>query len=238
MNWWTSNWASRWRTEWRADRRPAAAGLGVGLLLAILAGPGGGDALAQAPDPGERAVLLVASRGLPDARFRESVVLVIRHGRQRTPLGVILNKPLERSLASVLPDVAPAARQRLHYGGPVDGNVLLYLARGERPTRGAIAIADRIHLGLDREHLTTLLGEGAGPDRLRVFAGYAVWAPGQLDREIAQGDWHLLRADEKSIFPVDPGRLWPDLIRRATLIQARGGAHPVFARAGLPGAGD
>jgi putative transcriptional regulator len=43
-------------------------------------------------------------------------------------------------------------------------------------------------------------------DGLRIIAGHAGWAPGQLEAEIGRGDWTLERADSGAIFNGKPGR--------------------------------
>lgn len=235
MNWWTSNWASRWCADAtrRLSRAASVAGrIGAwGLAIAVgLATPGA----AQERELGDKVVLLVAARKMPDPRFSETVVLVTRHGHHRTPIGVILNRPVDAQLDSLLPDLPQAGRHRLHYGGPVDGQVLVFLARGESPPRGGIDVAERVYLSLSRSHLATLLGQGTGPDKLRVFAGFAAWGPNQLEREIARGEWHLMPVDEKALFPGEIDKLWPDLIRRAGLILVRREAAPPTP-AGPPG---
>jgi len=47
-----------------------------------------------------------------------------------------------------------------------------------------------------------------------VYAGYAGWAPGQLDQEVSRGGWHILQADQESVFDKTPEEVWPELIRR------------------------
>src|SRR5690606_36183721 len=41
-----------------------------------------------------------------------------------------------------------------------------------------------------------------------VFCGCAGWAPGQLEGELARGDWYLHPADAGSLFHTDPYELW------------------------------
>ena len=49
---------------------------------------------------------------------------------------------------------------------------------------------------------------------MRLFAGYAEWAPGQLDDEIERGDWYVTPALPTDV--IVPGRtdLWGDVMRR------------------------
>jgi putative transcriptional regulator len=57
----------------------------------------------------------------------------------------------------------------------------------------------------------------AEPTRgLRVYAGYAGWARGQLQNEIARGGWHVVPADADTVFELDAARIWPELIERAS----------------------
>ena len=51
----------------------------------------------------------------------------------------------------------------------------------------------------------------------RLFAGYAGWAPSQLDFERIRGDWYVLKADAEMVFSANPSQIWPELIRRATV---------------------
>ena len=46
------------------------------------------------------------------------------------------------------------------------------------------------------------------------FAGYAGRSPGQLESEIARGDWHTVKADEETLFGDEPESLWRKLIER------------------------
>ena len=52
---------------------------------------------------------------------------------------------------------------------------------------------------------------------MHVYAGYAGWAPGQLDREVARGDWHVLPADADTVFSDRPAKVWQDLIDKGAV---------------------
>ena len=58
-------------------------------------------------------------------------------------------------------------------------------------------------------HLDTPIEIVAGAYRdLRIFAGYAGWAAGQLQAEIAEGMWHVVDADYADVFGDEPLDLW------------------------------
>ena len=64
-------------------------------------------------------------------------------------------------------------------------------------------------------HLDTPIEIVSGAYRdLRIFAGYAGWASGQLQEEIAEGMWHLAPADYSDVFGGQPLELWRTVLRR------------------------
>jgi putative transcriptional regulator len=59
------------------------------------------------------------------------------------------------------------------------------------------------------------VAKGAGKTvRLRAYAGYAGWGTGQLDNEIARGDWLIAPADAASIFDTKSADVWSKLVDR------------------------
>ena len=48
--------------------------------------------------------------------------------------------------------------------------------------------------------------------RIRVFAGYAGWAPGQLDGELEQDAWVVTPAEPGD--PFSAGDIWSETLRR------------------------
>ena len=49
---------------------------------------------------------------------------------------------------------------------------------------------------------------------VRVFAGYAGWEDGQLEREIESGSWFVFDALPGDPFVARPDDLWPMVLRR------------------------
>ncbi len=183
---------------------------------------------AAEPAPG-RAVLLIANEEMVDPRFRESVVLVTRHGGSRATVGVIVNKAFDLSLDKVFPDFRQATQHRLHYGGPVSQGQIVFLARAAIPPKDALVLADQLYISSDGNSLRRLIETSTPPNRLRVFDGFASWAPGQLEEEIDRGDWYLLPVDADAVFGEPLADLWQKLLRRATQRMVR--AHPPAALA-------
>jgi putative transcriptional regulator len=47
-----------------------------------------------------------------------------------------------------------------------------------------------------------------------VFAGYAGWGAGQLEREIEEGSWIVESARAEDVFTEQPEDLWSAVVRR------------------------
>ncbi len=183
-------------------------------------------ALLPGPRPG---FFLVASQQLLDPNFARSVVLVTETS-EHGAAGLVINRPTELRLAALFPEVADLAARpdTLFLGGPVAREALQILVRAAQAPEGAHAVFADVFVSGSRALLEELASEQAAAERFHVYAGYAGWAPGQLEAEIARGAWHLLRAESAAIFERDPSSVWPELLRRSTAqLAARPGSAGV-----------
>jgi putative transcriptional regulator len=164
--------------------------------------------------------LLVATPDLRDPNFARTVVLMLEHGDEGA-LGVVLNRPVDVRVADVLADWAPLASAPgcLFVGGPVAPSAVIGLGRGEGPAFEALfGGIGTLDLDLDPAQVPEL-------DALRIFVGYAGWAPGQLELELAAGGWLALDRADEDPFTADPSQLWQHVLRR------QGGRTAMFAAA-------
>ena len=158
---------------------------------------------------------LVAGEHLRDPNFARTVVLLLNHG-DRGARGVIINRKSDVKLAAVFPRIS-GLHQRpdtVYVGGPVARNQLLMVLRSDRPRRAAEHVVDDIYLSSSQQVLVDALNRAAA---VHVYAGYAGWAPGQLDREVARGDWHVLPADADTVFSDRPAKVWQELIEKGAV---------------------
>jgi putative transcriptional regulator len=167
---------------------------------------------------------------MPDPFFRDAVVLVTN--ASEAPLGVIINKPMDVKLSKAIPDF-PRLRssdERLFFGGPVEVTDLVFVFRAAKPPdEDTMQVMPNIFISDDRDLLDTLLARDKPVEGLRLFAGHAGWAPGQLEKEIARGDWDLAPVDVATIFSRKPEALWKDLHQRASGTKVRyDGERPVY----------
>jgi putative transcriptional regulator len=156
------------------------------------------------------AILLVAREGLPDSNFADSVVLVMNN-LGPAPVGIIINRPTPIPVARLFPDLKRLAkvRDKVYFGGPVDFGSVWFVFRAATPPEHAVQACDGVYLSADQQLLLKLLGRGNPLNGLRIFVGHAGWGPGQLEAEIARGDWTLKRAEGQAIFSDKSEHPWP-----------------------------
>ncbi|HET7365597.1 MAG TPA: YqgE/AlgH family protein [Burkholderiales bacterium] len=161
-------------------------------------------------------IVLVAKPGLPDPNFSETVVLVT-HTDEGNPVGVILNRPTTLKLAEAAPRVRGAKNFTgpLYSGGPVMREVLIALFRSATPpAEAAFQVLPGVYLTMHPATIEALIAEQRAP--LRLFAGFAGWAPRQLESEIDSGSWYVLRATEALAFRGDTAGMWAELVAQAS----------------------
>ena len=188
--------------------------LGVALVLVALCASG----VRADEDAVANAVLLVAKPELGDPNFRQTVVLITQPVPGGGPLGVILNRPTQVRLSEAWPasGAVPEQFDHIYAGGPVARNQIIFLVRSEERIANGLRVLDNVYLSGDPELLKNIVTAATKVKSLRAYAGYAGWAPRQLQAEITAGGWYLLPADADTIFAGDAATLWPKLIRQIT----------------------
>lgn len=160
-------------------------------------------------------MLLVASRSLEDPNFSEVVVLLIATGPNGA-MGVIINRPSDVKLTSVLPSIKSLRERRemVYLGGPVLTHNVLLLIRSGKPLDNAIAVFDDVYASSSLTVLKREVERRSSKELFRAYAGHAGWGPGQLEAEVARGDWYVTPADTNTVLTAKPRDLWGKLIQR------------------------
>lgn len=158
--------------------------------------------------------LLVAAPALRESTFERAVVLMLSHDDDGA-LGVVVNNPTDVPVADVLPGWSPVVSEPdvVFQGGPVSLDSALGLVSidgrdeplGIRRVRGRLGVVD-----LDTPTEIVLPAVTA----MRVFAGYAGWAPEQLEAEIDEGSWYVVDAEPFDAFRLHTTDLWQAVLRR------------------------
>ena len=173
--------------------------------------------------------LLVATPLLTEPSFHRAVVLLLQHGAGDGALGVVVNRPSGTGVGEVLPgwDVLAARPEVVFDGGPVQPSAAICLGRVEvgvdHPAcavlSGAPTLAT-VDLEVDPEAVRPAVRQ------VRVFAGYAGWAPGQLEGEVEQGAWWVLDGLPGDGFSDAPAQLWRQVLTRQGMPLALAASYP------------
>lgn len=160
--------------------------------------------------------LLAAAPALRDENFMHTVVLMCAHGDDGAH-GLVINRPSPITVDKLAPAHALLARQRnvVHAGGPVGLDTLQFVHRVPARIGGGIELSSGIHLGGDIDQLAQYLdehGEDAAGD-VRLILGYAGWAAGQLDLELAGGSWIPVSLRPEWVFAPDAQGIWRQVVR-------------------------
>jgi putative transcriptional regulator len=158
--------------------------------------------------------LLVAAPILEDPNFARTVVLVLDHDDDGA-IGVVLNRPSDMTVDGALAPWAShiAAPRVVFGGGPVEPTAIVAVGRATvaAATDDWSPIFDRVRLvslDVEPDDMTPEL------ERLRIFAGYAGWGPGQLDEELAADAWFPVPPTPGDVFTAQPDDLWSTVLRR------------------------
>jgi putative transcriptional regulator len=158
-------------------------------------------------------MLLVATPPLVDPNFDRTVVLLLEHSAAGS-IGVVLNRPGELAIEDALPgwERIAAEPERVFVGGPVAGDAAIALGSARRPDAGAgwePVVGPVGTIDLHRDPLDVL----GDITEVRIFAGYAGWAAGQLDAELEAEAWVVVPAVPEDVTG-RPDDLWRRVLRR------------------------
>ena len=160
-----------------------------------------------------RGQLLIATPQMGDPRFARTVILMVRHDRNGA-FGLVVNRPLEtRTIASLLestgrPSDGVSGSLRVFLGGPVEPGAGFILHSSEyRAGSETWDIDGRMAMSQNPDVLRDI-GQGKGPAKSLFAVGYAGWAPGQLEGELARRDWFTAPASARLVFDEDREKVW------------------------------
>jgi putative transcriptional regulator len=163
--------------------------------------------------------LLVSSPALVDPNFRRTVVLVAHHDEDGA-MGLVLSRPSDARVVDAVPALNGIARDEdvVYVGGPVQPEAFMVLAEFDDVTDAAARVVGDVgFMPADADP------GGLSIRRLRVFAGYAGWGASQLEAELAEPSWIVVRAEAGDAFVDDPDELWRRVLRR------KGGKYRLIA---------
>lgn len=156
---------------------------------------------------------LIAMPAMVDPNFSRTLTYICEHNRQGA-LGIVINRPLDMTLGQLFERIdIPLqndhfARLPVMFGGPVQTDRGFVLHRPIGQWQATLPVNDELGLTSSRDILQSV-GSAGEPDEFVVSLGYAGWAAGQLEHELAQNAWLTVAADAKIIFGLPPEERLP-----------------------------
>ena len=190
------------------------------LVLGLLLGWSGASFAQTAEPPEGDAMFLVAHPAFRDADYRRTVLVaaVIPNGGH---VGVIINRPTNRSLTSLFPEHEPSKKvaEPVHYGGPFSRGALVALVKSEvSPGAGTLPLMKNLYIAFRANTIDKVIEDS--PQEARFYVGYVGWRPGELKTEIDRGLWSVMSADRETIFQKDMSGLWEELVAQSRRLRA------------------
>lgn len=155
---------------------------------------------------------LIAMPAMADPNFSRTLTYICEHSAEGA-LGVIVNRPMDMSLATLFERVNIAlqhdepegffARQPVYFGGPVQTDRGFVLHRPSGEWQSTLKVSDDMALTSSRDILQNM-GEKGEPHEVLITLGYSGWSAGQLEWELSQNAWLTVAAEPQIIFGMAP----------------------------------
>lgn len=148
---------------------------------------------------------LIAMPQLADPNFSRTLTLICEHTHEGA-MGLVVNRTLDLRVGQLLEHMdletedETLAQQPVYYGGPVEMERGFVLHRPVGAWENTIALSETLALTASRDILQAMASGEAGPRDAIILLGYAGWAAGQLETELAENAWLTLAADEAILF--------------------------------------
>jgi putative transcriptional regulator len=160
---------------------------------------------------------LIATPAMRDTGFDHAVILMLRHD-QDGAFGIVINRPLgQRPMADLLgaKDTAASGNVQVFIGGPVQPNIGFVVHSTDYRRAETLDVDGRVAMTSSREVLRDI-ADKKGPAKALIAFGYAGWAPGQLESELARNVWYTAPEDPALVFDDDRDKVWEHATARRT----------------------
>jgi len=155
---------------------------------------------------------LIAMPSLNDSFFNQAVTFICEHDENGS-FGIIINQQTDITLKQITKEMkieisnSANENQPVFVGGPVDQGRGFILHRPAGNWQSSLIVNDNVALTTSKDILRAI-ANNEGPTDSIVALGYAGWAAGQLDNEMANNTWLSCPADEQIIFNTPAEERW------------------------------
>ena len=158
--------------------------------------------------------LLISVPHMNDDIFGRSVIYICEHTLEGA-MGLIINKPMNdisfkdlKNVNYINIDHFENLKMKLYFGGPILVEKIIALHTNELKIETAIPINNKISISSGKEIIRDI--ENDINLNYKLFCGHSGWSPGQLEREIENGDWLLQTSKTDLLFNLKAEKIWGD----------------------------
>jgi putative transcriptional regulator len=157
--------------------------------------------------------LLLDSGQLHGSFFQRTVILICQHDAEGA-FGLVLNRETGNKVGEmVVADLPDTVKDfPLYLGGPVQPTALSFL-HSDTFLPGA-NVMPNLNLGHSLDALVELGESFSTSQKVKLFAGYAGWSPGQLEDEMKREAWLAHPASLDLVFETGADQLWQVILRK------------------------
>ncbi len=181
--------------------------------------------------------LLISEINLTDPNFYRSVILMITHDESGA-FGLVLNRKSRFTLGELLEETqgGPIGSLPVFVGGPVQQEALFVLhtdasrfSDGDDAKSPLPGVVFEPVARTTLDYLTREWGSRPEDDRpkLRIYAGYSGWGPGQLEGELKAEAWVVIDGSQEMVFHPDPSKGW------AEALASKGPLYKIYLQTGF-----
>lgn len=165
-----------------------------------------------------RGQFLIAARHLRDPNFYKTVLLIVEHG-DHGAMGLVINRPSSILVRNALAGQfdLPDSDDLIYVGGPVEPAALFILHDVVELNDDEEPVLKGLYVGTNAEAFEEVVRRASLQDenlKFCIYSGCAGWAPGQLEGEIARGDWLVRPACHDAVFHEDPYSVYDLLMQK------------------------
>ena len=156
--------------------------------------------------------LLISVPHMNDDIFGRSVIYICEHTLEGA-MGLIINKPMNdislkdlKNVNYINIDNFENLKMKLYFGGPILVEKIMALHTNELKIETAIPLNNKISISSGKEIIRNI-EKNINVD-YKLFCGHSGWSPGQLEKEIKNGDWLLQNSKIDLLFNLKPEKIW------------------------------
>ena len=156
--------------------------------------------------------LLISVPHMNDDIFGSSVIYICEHTLEGA-MGLIINKPMDdisfkdlKNVNHINSDRFQSLRMKLYFGGPILVEKIIALHTNELKIKTAIPLNNKISISSGKEIIRDIKNDINL--NYKLFCGHSGWSPGQLEREIENGDWLLQSSKTDLLFNLTAEKIW------------------------------